>query len=1121
MHRLLRALLCLCPTPRILGLASSALVFSNSVLFGADTYQFAGGSFTDPNSWVDTTTGGHGLPQPGDTAQFTDGTTTTPGGGPIGTIITGGLVTFTGGSLTVGQAEGRYVLQGDDLTVQKAGGLSLTMLTVSAGSQVQALADTSGQLLLPGGQFIAQGGFFNGALDISQAGSAQITGDASLNLVPNGLVDGVGSTLRVGGTLSFTNGGFTIQNGATVVSSGAVVGADEGRTAPLGDDGTMVTVRDAGSQWSVNGPLQVGLDTGAPGLNNVYVQDGAMLTAQSLELGVGDKAISGVATAAAPGAGTSGGSISITGPIRVGVAGQAGLTIPLGRFEASGSFPVEIAVETNSYGRVDIAGANTVANFGATPLHVGVAGTGLFTVGGMNQFTSGEVQVALEATSGTGPNGGCFLDVQDLGSAWTVNGPLTIGVAGHGNADVSSGAQLTSVGEAVIGQEAGAVGIANLAGLAGDGKSTVLTPWSANGGLTVGESGTGTLTLQWGGSLVLPAGGDLTLGSAATGVGTVTVTGNPLFGYPLPPLRALLDARGASLTVGDAGQGTLTANVGGQILSADTDVGSQTGGKGSVTLTDPQTTWGVAGDLTVGSEGAGTLLVENQAALSTTGSLVAGEQASANGKVTFTGPGTLVTVSGELTDGGDGSGTTLVELGALLTTDSATLAEQAQSTGNLTVSGGDALMATRTDLTIGGQGTGKLTVTGPATVHVGKDATVAEALDSRSTATLNSGGVWIVEGDFTAAGKGIAGVSVTDGGHLFTLGSATLAEEAGSGATLTLSGRGTNGLPATLTYAGELAIGEQGDAKMVLTNDALALIATNGSGIISLAPHTTATATLSIAGTNSFLEANTFEVAVGENEAGGHGTNVLVGGGRVSVHQDVETGDGGVIDVRGGSFTVGTTNPAAAFGTLQVNPGGRLAGCGHIKGKVINAGGTLAPGCSPGTLTIEGDYTQTSAGALEVRVTGGVGGGSSNDVLAVTGNAVVAGKLTISFLNGFAPRQGQSFVFLTSGSAVAGNFEQVVITGLATGFQYGIGAAAGGGLSLTAQNDGVAVSPPLLSLGVSGSQVVISWPASASNFTLQMTTNFASGIWNTVVAPTNPYTVSPSGPAGFFRLISH
>ncbi len=62
---------------------------------------------------------------------------------------------------------------------------------------------------------------------------------------------------------------------------------------------------------------------------------------------------------------------------------------------------------------------------------------------------------------------------------------------------------------------------------------------------------------------------------------------------------------------------------------------------------------------------------------------------------------------------------------------------------------------------------------------------------------------------------------------------------------------------------------------------------------------------------------------------------------------------------------------------------------------------------------------------------------------------------------------------------------------------------------------------PSLSIGNTGGQIFVLWPASAgTNFALQMTTNLATGPWvpATNGVPQNAFSSSNSAPAVFFRL---
>jgi hypothetical protein len=172
-------------------------------------------------------------------------------------------------------------------------------------------------------------------------------------------------------------------------------------------------------------------------------------------------------------------------------------------------------------------------------------------------------------------------------------------------------------------------------------------------------------------------------------------------------------------------------------------------------------------------------------------------------------------------------------------------------------------------------------------------------------------------------------------------------------------------------------------------------------------------------------------------------------------------------------------------------------------------------------LTIEGDFVQQAGGRLEIEV-GGTTPDSAHDVLQATGAATLGGTLAIAFINGFAPRAGQSFALLKAGGGINGSFANVEITGVAPGFTHTLVLDGAGSLSLVAQNDGVATSPPLLEIAGIGGSVALSWPATGS-WVLE-TTDRLSGTWQPVATPpvvqNDRYavTVPATSGSGFFRL---
>lgn len=104
---------------------------------------------------------------------------------------------------------------------------------------------------------------------------------------------------------------------------------------------------------------------------------------------------------------------------------------------------------------------------------------------------------------------------------------------------------------------------------------------------------------------------------------------------------------------------------------------------------------------------------------------------------------------------------------------------------------------------------------------------------------------------------------------------------------------------------------------------------------------------------------------------------------------------------------------------------GRLTGIGTVSGSVDNTSGTVAPGSSPGILTVNGTYVQGAAGNLEIEVEGS--GAAQFDKLSVSGNTTLGGTLTLvptpAFASGAA--LGTSVDFLTFGGSRTGQFSQV------------------------------------------------------------------------------------------------
>ena len=134
-----------------------------------------------------------------------------------------------------------------------------------------------------------------------------------------------------------------------------------------------------------------------------------------------------------------------------------------------------------------------------------------------------------------------------------------------------------------------------------------------------------------------------------------------------------------------------------------------------------------------------------------------------------------------------------------------------------------------------------------------------------------------------------------------------------------------------------------------------------------------------------------------------------------------------------GLLTVSNGGQVLVGGQILIQEQGELHGNGTVTGNVQN-GVLVAPGTSPGRLTIEGNYSQLSSGALQIELAGLIPG-ATYDQLMVTGNTTLDGTLSVAFLNGFAPKLGDSFDNLDWGT-LSGTFSTLQLPALDTGLVW-------------------------------------------------------------------------------------
>jgi T5SS/PEP-CTERM-associated repeat protein len=583
-----------------------------------------------------------------------------------------------------------------------------------------------------------------------------------------------------------------------------------------------------------------------------------------------------------------------------------------------------------------------------------------------------------------------------------------------------------------------------------------------------------------------------------------------------------------NLELGAFGEGGFNLNNGGRLECARGVLnGGQAGGSSGSSVYGADSFWLLRTSLVVGDDsGLARLSLGEGGRVEVRGeSLALALQRSGEGRVVVDGGGSAspsaldTRLTGETGVGLAGKGSIeLLNRGRMLS-GKLTLGVQATATGILEVRGAGAGLEVFGTLEIGRAGQGRMEVSGGSAaaeeVLIGSNSQTNQLRLSRSGSTftiakaLHVGETGLARLDVQQGAKLIqTGTFLPDSG----VGEASVAHLPGSQGSVTVDGTGS----AWVGERGALIVGSLGRGTMDISRGGRV-----DFGNIVIGGGMEASAKVTVSGPGSVLQARDLLRVGGSGSATAPGELTVSAGGLVQSASALQVSRLGVVRLDGGSAIVGQTTGAAIPGAVIVANQGTLRLGGRLIGSVqLRQGGRFLPGSSPGRATIEGDLTLAEGSALEIELAGAEGG-TNVDQIEATGRVTLAGRVELVFRDGFAPTQGQVFE-IVRGSSVTGEFSEVEVRGLASGFTYALTNPDGRSLRLTATSAGTSTTPPRLTITRStapaGGQVVIRWPEHVTGWTLQQSSAPGGAPWKEVLAPGNSLTVPTTGPAQFFRL---
>ena len=940
------------------------------------------------------------------------------------------------GTVANNSGSGTSVLTLTATAVTDVGFLTIADSTSTPGGKVAVVITNNMQIpsnlnTYSGGTTVNAGAFFylNAATPLG-------AGTGLISLPASGATTALSSGLLVDGGATYAND----VSGAGYVHNNSGAAATTTMTGNLNTSGTFnVRIAGAGFNFAGSGNSTLSGVIGATGASGVFGPNATVAGANVIKSGTGTLTLSG--------ANVYTGTTTISGGIlnanTTSALGSGAATNTLifngGTLQAGGTItsPSTRMVTLTSTGVIDTngnavsfagaaSGAGGLTKNGAGTLTSSVANTftGPITINGGDVVFSLNVTGAPYASTQININNGATLRITGTTGNQTIydGRNYTFDSVGGGSVLVSTGnynAASTPFSITTNGGAANTIGLITTSGAFGFNLGSAVATFDVALGTDANSDLTVTPIIANTGSIVKTGSGRLTLTGANTFSGGTTINGGTL--------RA---SGGAALT----GLVTL-ANVAGATLQVVTTEGINglTGGGatgGTVSIDAGQTFTLASGTQTYSGTISGAGILTNGGAIQTL-----------NGALSHTG-GVNVT-SGTLTLGSSSN-----------TYTGATVISSARG---LIVTANNALGATGTGNETTVTGTGGAAVSGVLGLSGGINYSTTEKIIGSgvgNTAALtgfaiaNRGFIQSVSGNNTFAGdielsgNGLSRIGTQDGAQLTLAGAITqgagittanILFRAGglAGDFVTLSNAGNsfggdsqvftglatpgsyagvrlginNGLPTNLTISGFGTTGTSTALDLAGFNQSLNGLITGGSpmSIVNLNTGTPSTLTL-----NPTVDKTS-------------GNTPILGGGGLGVIDVVKDGAlthtltsvntyTGTTTINNGTLLVGVGGSISGS-TTTVNTGGTLGGSGTT-GPIVLAGGTLAPGLSPGILS-SGNAT-FSGGTAAFEITG-VTVGTQYDQLAVGGTVAFTANTALTInLGVFDPADNDAFTLISN-----------------------------------------------------------------------------------------------------------
>ncbi len=463
------------------------------------------------------------------------------------------------------------------------------------------------------------------------------------------------------------------------------------------------------------------------------------------------------------------------------------------------------------------------------------------------------------------------------------------------------------------------------------------------------------------------------IGTTAGTTGRVQVTGE----------NAVWEIAGVYgvLNVGQHGNGTLDIELGGRVTSRTGTIAYENSSTSTVRVsgtfpgTGTPARWEIAEEIVIGSQGKGTLRIENGGRVNSPSAFI-GDARNGNGNAIVSGAGSLWQNTGIMEIGRIGNGSLTVENGGEVHNVHGSIGEHDNGNGEVTVRGTGSLWSNSGDLYVAYAGSGRMSLESGGRVN-SASGVIGYWNTEGSVTVSGANSLWQNTGSMGVGGSGIGTLDILDGGRVNNT-SGIIGSSNGSSGSVTITGSDS-----LWQNTDTLMVGGQGKGTLVIGNGGEV---NNTEGNIGRFANSEGEVTVTGAGS---LWQNTGALHIGNQ---GKGTLMIGNGGRVNNTLGIIGDSNG----SSGSVTVSGTN-SLWNNTGALNVG--LATTGELKienrGRVNSASSSIGSNNgSSGSVTVSGtDSLWQNAGALLV---GRAGNGVLNIVQGGSVRVGDAGELTLT-----------------------------------------------------------------------------------------------------------------------------